>query len=190
MSPDKHALRAKYRKLRAEMSEEQLELGSQLIAAQTAKFLMLHSDLLHFHLFFPMARQREINTFLIKTLLDSKGATVYTSRVSKHSIVMETLKLKPDTRFAMDSWGIPLPQDFELADASAIQVVFIPLLAYDQAGNRIGFGKGYYDVFLEGLAPSVLKVGLSFFPPEIHIPAESHDIPLDYCITPENILNF
>lgn len=172
------------------MTEQELELSSDLIAKQTEKFLAKHPELSHFHLFFPIARQREINTFLIKSLLDARGGTVYTSRVSRHSVLMETLKLKPETRFDIDSWGIPLPLDFELVDAGAIQVVFIPLLAYDESGNRIGFGKGYYDAFLGQLAPSVLKVGLSIFPPEKHIHPEPHDIPLDYCITPENILIF
>ena len=190
MGLDKQQIRDKYRKLRAGLSDEELAQKSQQITYRVKDFISSHPELSHYHLFFPIAKQREINTFPIKDFLDSKGASVYTSRVSQHAVVMETLKLNPDTRFELDSWGIPLPLDFELVDSSGIQAVFIPLLAFDKSGNRIGFGKGYYDSFLSQLPPFVLKVGLSVFPPENHIPSESHDIPLDYCITPENILIF
>jgi 5-formyltetrahydrofolate cyclo-ligase len=71
-----------------------------------------------------------------------------------------------------------------------VQVVLVPLLAYDGKGNRLGFGKGHYDTFLGSLPHSVIKIGLSFFPPEDTLPVEPHDIPLNYCITPEQVWAF
>lgn len=190
MGLDKHQLRTFYKSLRAALSDEELERKSLQITDNVISFLSGRNELNHFHLFFPIPKQREINTNWIKEYLEEKGNKVYTSKVEHESLTLQTLLLKPNTKFQLDKWGIPVPEEYELASNEAIQVVFVPLLAYDQKGNRIGFGKGYYDVFLDDLDPSVLKVGLSFFMPEVSIPAETHDIPLDYCITPENILTF
>jgi 5-formyltetrahydrofolate cyclo-ligase len=66
--------------------------------------------------------------------------------------------------------------------------VLIPLLAFDKKGNRVGFGKGYYDKFLVHCKPTVLKVGLSFFDPVDEIEdIIGIDIPLDFCVTPKAI---
>ena len=74
---------------------------------------------------------------------------------------------------------------------SKIEVVFIPLLTFDKTGQRVGYGKGFYDQFLAQCKPSTLKVGLSFFEPEIYIEdLLPTDIPLDYCITPNQTYHF
>ena len=67
----------------------------------------------------------------------------------------------------------------------------MPLLAYDTAGNRIGYGKGFYDNFLAECKADTLKIGLSFFPPEPLIEdVREDDIPLDYIVTPEDVFKF
>lgn len=190
MDLDKNQLRAFYKELRAALTDEELEEKSQLIAKQVAIFLDGRKALRHFHLFFPISRQREINTFPIKEYLEERKGIIYTSRVEADSLTLHTLRLKAKTGFEMDKWGIPVPKEFDLVSNEAIQVVFVPLLAYDRRGNRVGFGKGYYDKFLASLHPSVAKIGLSFFPPEVEILSEIHDITLDYCITPENSITF
>lgn len=190
MSLDKHELRTFYKELRAALSDKELEDLSVQITNNVIAFLDKRKELKHFHLFFPIPKHREINTYPIKEYLENRGNDVYTSRVEKDTLALQTLLLKPKTTFELDPWGIPVPVDFKLASNELIQVVFVPLLAFDQKGNRIGFGKGYYDVFLASLDISVLKIGLSFFTAELTIPSELHDIVLDYCITPENIITF
>ena len=57
-------------------------------------------------------------------------------------------------------------------------VVFVPLLAFDRAGHRLGYGAGYYDKTL-ALLPSVRTIGLAFSWQETaKLPSEPHDIPL------------
>ena len=161
MSLDKHQLRTFYKELRAALSDEDLEQKSIQISDHVVTFLDGRKELKHFHLFFPIPRQREINTYPIKEFLEQIGGYVYTSRVEIESLHLQTLRLKPSTKFQYDNWGIPVPEEYELESNDLIQVVFVPLLAYDQKGNRVGFGKGFYDAFLARLDPSVLKVGLS-----------------------------
>ncbi|MEB2776679.1 5-formyltetrahydrofolate cyclo-ligase [Algoriphagus sp. D3-2-R+10] len=190
MSLDKHELRTFYKELRAALSDKELEDLSVQITNNVIAFLDKREELKHFHLFFPIPELREINTYSIRDYLEERASHIYTSRVELGSLELQTLLLMPKTKFEFDKWGIPLPVDYKLATNQLIQVVFVPLLAFDQNGNRIGFGKGYYDVFLASLDPSVLKIGLSFFSAELIIPSELHDIALDYCITPKNIITF
>src|SRR5690606_18196138 len=103
---------------------------------------------------------------------------------------MMTVQLRRDHGHGFDSYGIPVPTVTHAADESLIQLVIVPLLAYDLKGQRLGYGMGFYDKFLSRLSKEVVKAGLSFFPPEDKIPSEPHDVPLDLCINPEGILVF
>src|SRR5690606_15407815 len=101
-----------------------------------------------------------------------------------------TVKLGVDALIKPDKYGIPAPLEIVEGSNSLLQVVFVPLLAYDLKGHRLGYGKGFYDRFLSQLSYGVLKVGLSFFPAEKFIPTEEHDVRLDSCINPEEVIEF
>lgn len=186
----KQELRSAYRQLRKTLTLEEVEHRSKAINTRFLEWLSAKEPLQHFHLFFPIDRFNEVNTFYIKESLDQKGKTLYTSQVNKTNTELETLKLPADAAFFLDEWGIPVPQESILVSPGKVELVFVPLLAYDQAGHRVGFGKGYYDGFLGKLAPGVIKIGLSFYDPEASITPEPHDIALDYCITPEKVFTF
>lgn len=64
-------------------------------------------------------------------------------------------------------------------------MVLVPLVAFDAKGNRIGYGKGFYDMALSKI-PNTLKVGLAYSLQEIKVAdIYSNDVPLD-CIITEN----
>ena len=66
-----------------------------------------------------------------------------------------------------------------------------PLLAYDKNGNRVGYGKGFYDKFLAECNPNTIKIGLSFFEPEELISdINTSDVQLNYCVTPNKTFKF
>ena len=70
-------------------------------------------------------------------------------------------------------------------------MVILPLLAFDQQGYRVGYGKGFYDKFLSGCREDCLKVGFSYFEPiETIDDCNEFDVPLDLCITPQNVYVF
>ncbi len=72
-----------------------------------------------------------------------------------------------------------------------IDVVFIPLLSFDYKGNRVGYGKGYYDRFLLNCKEECLKIGLSFFEEEQCVfDVEDTDISLDFCVTPKQVYQY
>ena len=186
----KNELRQDYRQLRKQLSGDEVNDLSRKITTQLGTWLKGQEGLTHFHLFFPISKFKEVNTFYIQQLLEQQDKTLFTSQVNREENRLDTLQLPPEASFFLDEWGIPVPQESVRVTATKIQVVFVPLLAYDKSGHRLGFGKGFYDRFLASLEQPVLKVGLSFFTPEEAVPVEPHDIPLDYCITPEQILKF
>src|SRR5690606_37923119 len=90
-----------------------------------------------------------------------------------------------------NEWNIPEPVDGIEIDPKKIDVVFVPLLAFDEQGHRIGYGKGFYDKFLSECRPETIKIGLSFFEAESRIAQVfESDIALDYCVTPNRIYSF
>jgi 5-formyltetrahydrofolate cyclo-ligase len=85
-----------------------------------------------------------------------------------------------------NEYGIDEPKSGNKVTENEIDMVLIPLLAFDRKGYRVGFGKGYYDKFLSRCRKDVLKVGLSFFEPVDAIEdITGYDIPMDFCITPK-----
>lgn len=70
-----------------------------------------------------------------------------------------------------------------------LDVVIIPVVAFDVRGNRIGMGGGWYDKFL-AMHPESIKIGLAYDECEVtKIEPESHDVRLDYVVTPTRLID-
>ena len=89
--------------------------------------------------------------------------------------------LNDSTKLKLNKWNVLEPVNGIDIKPKKVQVVFVPLLAYDNYGNRVGYGKGYYDKFLSKCTKECLKIGLSFFTPEKKIMSTSLDIKLNLC---------
>lgn len=88
-------------------------------------------------------------------------------------------------------FGLTQPKAGTIVDPTAIDVVFVPLLAFDGEGNRLGYGKGFYDRFLQTCRPDAQKIGFSWFDAETLLPEISRqDVPLNYCVTPNRLYVF
>ncbi len=145
------------------------------------------------HIFLSMEKHREIKTNpIIKRLwMDFPEITTVVSRVDFETMSLEVLKYKHGTRLIKNKWEILEPRNAEIVDIKKIDVVLVPLLAFDQRGFRVGYGKGFYDRFLSDCRKDVLKIGLSYFAPVMEISdINEFDIRLDFCISPDNIRKF
>jgi 5-formyltetrahydrofolate cyclo-ligase len=99
--------------------------------------------------------------------------------------------LTDNTKFKKNKYNILEPLYGLEVPVAKIDVIFVPLLAFDIKGNRVGYGKGFYDKFLAKCKPETVKIGLSFFEAEEKIEDVSeNDIQLNYCVTPNNIFTF
>jgi 5-formyltetrahydrofolate cyclo-ligase len=104
---------------------------------------------------------------------------------------MSHFLLTDNTKIKKNEYNIPEPVNGLEVPTSKIEVVFVPLLAFDSSGNRVGYGKGFYDKFLSECQPETIKIGLSFFEPEVLITGIfENDVKLNYCVTPEHVYTF
>ncbi len=93
--------------------------------------------------------------------------------------------------FELSTLGFSQPVDGIEVSPEDIDLVIVPLLAFNEKGYRVGYGKGYYDKFLKECRNDVIKVGFSYFEPVDTIgDINVNDVPLDYCITHEKIYIF
>jgi 5-formyltetrahydrofolate cyclo-ligase len=185
----KKELRTKYNTLRQKLSEATIEDLSLKIANQ-----IIHLDIWQhsfYHLFLPIETKKEVNTEYILQVLAGKDKNIvlsvsdFSTREMTHFLLTDAIKIKKN------KYNIPEPVDGLEVPVSKINVVFVPLLAFDEKGNRVGYGKGFYDQFLSKCQPETIKIGLSFFESEnLILDTLSTDIQLDYCVTPTKVYNF
>lgn len=184
----KKDLRSHYSILRDAISSASL-LNSSLSIANLALKLPIWS-LDYFHLFLPISDKKEIDTTFILSILQGKDKNVILPKIVAKGILRHYL-LTDATRLQKNKWGILEPVDGIEVPTDKIDVVFIPLLAFDEKGNRVGYGKGFYDRFLAQCRDDVQKIGLSLFKAEDAITdCNEDDVALDYCVTPAKIYSF
>jgi 5-formyltetrahydrofolate cyclo-ligase len=186
---NKKDLRYKYKNLRQELSEEQIEEQSLAIANRLLQLKIW--DKTYYHLFLSIIEYKEVDTEFILQILAGKNKEIVVAKSNFETLEMTHYLLTDNTKFQKNQYNIPEPVEGIEVPVSKIEVVFIPLLAYDTKGNRVGYGKGFYDTFLAECNPNVIKIGLSFYEPEETIEdVHKTDIRLDYCITPTMINSF
>ena len=189
----KKEIRLKYKDLRDSLSENQIEELSLAIA--NAVLLLPIWEKTYFHIFLPIEEQKEVNTEYILHLLSGKDKEICVSKSDFETRKMKHYLLTDNTKIKKNSYNIPEPADGPDASgevpSSKMEVVFIPLLAYDNLGNRVGYGKGFYDQFLAECNSNTIKIGLSFFEPEELISdVTTSDVQLNYCVTPNSTIKF
>ena len=185
----KSELRKKYKSLRQELSQTQIENYSLDIANQLLKLDIWNKSL--YHIFLTIEEQKEINTDYILNILSGKDKNIVISKSNFEDYTMTHYLLTDDTKIKKNHYNIPEPINGIEITSSQLDVIFIPLLAFDKTGNRIGYGKGFYDRFLASCKPDTLKIGLSFFDAENEsFKVSQDDVILDYCATPNRIYNF
>ncbi len=184
----KHELRKKYKNLREGLSLSEISDYSILLANHALQIPIW--DFFYFHIFLSIEENREVDTLPIMTLLQGKDKHVVIPKVSGENS-MKNYLLTDNTAFKKNKWNIPEPVDGIKIPENQIDVVFVPLLAFDLKGNRVGYGKGYYDTFLRKCGTETITVGLSFFEAEEQIMnMTKNDVRLDYCITPKRVYKF
>lgn len=185
----KKELRTKYKALRQSLSESQIEDYSLAIANQLLKLDVWNKSV--YHIFLSIEELKEINTDYILNILAGKDKNIVISKSNFEDYSMTHFLLTDNTKIRKNKYNIPEPIDGIVITSDTIEVVFIPLLAYDNIGHRIGYGKGFYDRFLANCKPETLKIGLSFFEPENEIfKASEEDVRLDYCVTQSQVFQF
>lgn len=185
----KSELRKKYKSLRNALSTSQIDDLSMSVANQLLKLPVWEFSF--YHIFLAIEEKKEVNTDYILNILSGKDKNIVLSKSDFKSGLMTHFLLTDNTKIKKNSYNIPEPVDGIEILNDKIDVIFIPLLAFDTKGNRVGYGKGFYDRFLADCKPQTIKIGLSFFEAETEINnVFESDVKLDFCVTPEKIYNF
>jgi 5-formyltetrahydrofolate cyclo-ligase len=188
---NKSEIRKIYLEKRKLLSPQDLELRSKVISDRLFKDFDL-TGISSAHIFLPITAKREINTWHIINRFRQEYPNIKLL-VSKSDLLdgkLENFIFTQSTVLIENGWGVPEPESGDRFPNQKIDLVFTPLLAFDKKGNRVGYGKGYYDKFFQECRPDVLKVGLSLEEPARKINAELFDVPLTHCITPLAVYDF
>jgi len=186
---NKHQLRIHYKSLRNALSTDDIETKSLEIANQLLKMDIWKASF--YHVFLSITEQKEVQTEFLLNILSGKDKHIILSKSDFSTLQMTHYLLTDTTRIQKNKYNIPEPVDGIEIDVKKIDVVFVPLLAFDKKGHRVGYGKGFYDKFLSECQPETIKIGLSFFEAEEEITdVFESDMALDYCVTPHQIYQF
>lgn len=143
--------------------------------------------------FYPMEERNEVNAFLLTDYLHFRNPNLQICypKMEIEAPNMEAIACHADTVFEANAINILEPLENEVVPPEDVDAVLVPMLICDVVGNRVGFGKGYYDRYLSRCRPNCLKIGLSYFEPvECIEDAGEFDVPLDFCITPQKVYVF
>jgi 5-formyltetrahydrofolate cyclo-ligase len=145
------------------------------------------------HLFLPLAKNKEPDTWLILNRVQREFPNIQISipKVNQQEQRLDNFYFEGPDQLSNGQWGLQEPQNGVVTPVEKIDMVLVPLLAFDRSGHRVGYGKGFYDRFLKTCRTDCLRVGISLFSPVDSIYAINiHDIPLSNCVTPSRFFSY
>ncbi|MDZ4795164.1 MAG: 5-formyltetrahydrofolate cyclo-ligase [Bacteroidota bacterium] len=187
----KKELRNIYREKRNQLgSAEKAKLDDLLLI----QFQKAQLPFINFLLsYWPIEENGESNTHLFTDYLEFKNPGLLVAYPKTDFFMDEMVAVTTDaeTNFLKNEYHIYEPEEGNRLAAGEIDMVLVPLLAFDNKGCRVGYGKGFYDKFLAETRKDCIKVGFSYFEPVDEISDKADfDVPLNLCMTPQSVYVF
>lgn len=184
----KAELRKKYTQKRKALSADEAFLLSESIFKNFVDYFKPVTGQ-KVHIFMPIGKFMEIDTQLFINYFSSRNIRVFVPKIVSMKLI--SVEIFTDTEFETNAWGISEPVSDEDSGCLDFDYVITPLLYCDHKGNRVGYGKGFYDGFFEKISEKSKKTGVNYFNPDENIDdVWEYDIPLDYLVTPTDVLSF
>jgi len=165
------------------------------MSAAIAGYVMTQEEVLnarHIHLYLSIPDSGEVCTSAIIDRLTAMKKQLSVPVVRNGELLSATFRMGEHVRPAQ--FGQPEPVEPSIADESTLDVVLMPLLAFDERGFRLGYGKGFYDRFLQRLSQQKVtpcRIGLAFLLQKVDaVPADFCDEALDGIVHEEGIIRF
>jgi 5-formyltetrahydrofolate cyclo-ligase len=182
---EKKALRRKIRQLRRNISPVENQEWSSII--QKRLFSLPNYQKAR-SIFYYVSLPEEVNThpMIIQSLTEGKKVIVPVSLLQEKDLLLSEIHHFPE-EFYSSHYKIlePKPEFIRPFAKEQLDLVILPGLAFDQQGQRLGFGKGYFDHFLQNLPKQIPRIGLAFdFQILPQIPVTDTDQPVQMLITP------
>ena len=186
----KAEIRKLYREKRMDLSPNEKNRLEDLLLIQ---FQSLHLEIPdNIMTFSPIENYNEYNPILIEEycFFKNPAATLIYPVTNFNDNSLIPVAIKEDTIFEVNEYNINEPVNGEAVLPVSIQLMFVPLLGFNENGFRVGYGKGFYDKLIADCSSKMVKVGLSFFNPVDIDDVNKLDKKLDYCFTPQRIYQF
>ncbi|WFN37737.1 5-formyltetrahydrofolate cyclo-ligase [Methanomicrobium antiquum] len=183
MREQKNKLRNIMRERRELLKPEERALKSEIICKNVFSIIRPGQTVMGF-----ASKDIEVDTKpLLKMLLENNNPLVVPIIV-KEDVSLRLSYVKDLADLVPSTFGVPEPIGNEIpVPDGAVDIVILPMLAFDKKGGRLGYGSGYYDRFLEKY-PDVIKIALAFACQEAdEVPLEDNDVPMDFVITENGV---
>ena len=138
----------------------------------------------------------EVPLNLAVASLHSRGQLYFLPVLDEHAPrTLHFIEYRTGAALTPNRHGIPEPQSGAKLDAPQLDIVLLPLLAFDTRGNRLGTGGGFYDATFAFLRDRItprkpLLVGIGYAFQQVEsLPAEHWDVPLDYIATDRDLID-
>ncbi|MGX9986242.1 5-formyltetrahydrofolate cyclo-ligase [Soonwooa purpurea] len=183
----KSVLREKYLEKRMTLSKDEVFLFSKGIFDTFISNFEIKSNS-KIHCFLPIVSKNEIDTSFFFDYCFKHNIRIFVPKVVGDKII--SIEINPDSEFKISKWNIQEPVSNLDSGEIEFDICITPLVYCDPLGNRIGYGKGFYDKFFEE-NKVISKIGLSFYKPvECVDNVFKTDVRLDYLITPNYFFVF
>jgi 5-formyltetrahydrofolate cyclo-ligase len=179
---NKSQIRNKTFKIRKKLFDKDLKIDSDKFISFLKKNRL---NLKNFGGYYPS--NYEIDDLAILDLLEKKNFKVSLPIIKKDN-QMNFYRWSRSDPLRVNKFGIPEPVSSKIFYPD---ILLVPLVAYDNNLNRLGYGGGYYDRYIEKLEKTkkIIKIGLAFsFQKISSIPIDQYDKRLDFIITEKEIL--
>lgn len=172
--------------IRSIIKKQRLELSQETVKTKSAKVVksLFSLDFLFDkqNYFIYKSFKNEVETATIINRLKELNKTI-SYPITLGDYMVAGIPVGKET--TTDKFGVVIPKNYTVIEN--VDVAFIPLVACDKNKNRIGFGKGYYDKFLQN--KNCIKVGICYdFQVVESITPNATDIPLDIIVTESKII--
>ena len=183
----KDVLRKKYLDKRMTLSEDEVFLFSEQIFETFIKNFDLKPNS-KVHCFLPITLKNEVLTQFFFDYCFKNKIQIFVPKVVGNDLI--SIEVTSDTKFSISKWDIKEPKTNIGSSVKEFDFCLTPLLYCDPKGNRIGYGKGFYDRFFsENFVKN--KIGFNFFEPNEQVSnVFKTDLLLDYLIIPNRIFVF
>jgi 5-formyltetrahydrofolate cyclo-ligase len=181
----KKEIRERIKKKREKLSKEEVKERSSLIFSNLLIVpAFFRSEVVHLYI---SSKNNEVDTHnIIRWLLKEKKRVVVPvvdveTKTMRHSEIFSLSEL------AVNPYGIYEPKLEQPVKTSELDCIIIPALAVDRKGNRVGFGGGFYDRFLQNVQLPTIALAYEFQLLE-ELPVEEFDVKISAIVTENQII--
>lgn len=185
----KSDIRRLYKQKRSALSKDEIHnLSLSICSILTSSFDFSFKKT---SIFLPIKDKNEVDTWIILETLLAHDALIGLPKVDFDTSQLIHLSYKDKDELEVSVFGIPEPKNGNFMQPKDFDFVLVPLLALNENGQRVGYGKGFYDNFLSNCSNKCTFIGLHFFDEFVKIDdLNDGDVPLHFYVNPNRIVSF